>query len=180
MKVSEMLKVTSFFMIAALAACNLNLHAAEADAAQIARGKYLVRLGGCTDCHTPGHFFGKPDSARFLGGSDVGFEIPNVGAFAGPNLTPDKTTGLGNWTTQQIVTAMTTGVRPDKRVLVPIMPYAALSQLTTEDATAIAVFLKSLPPVQNKVPGPFVNGTKPSFFVFRLVPPEKPIARNER
>ena len=64
---------------------------------QVARGKYLATFGGCTDCHTPGYFFGKPDEKRYLGGSEVGFEIPGLGVFHGPNLTPDKETGLGNW-----------------------------------------------------------------------------------
>ena len=49
------------------------------------RGKYLVNLGLCTDCHTPGYFFGKPDEKRFLGGSEVGFEIPELGVFHGRN-----------------------------------------------------------------------------------------------
>ena len=83
------------------------------DDAQIARGKYLVTIGGCDDCHTPGHFFGKPDMSRFLGGSDVGFEIPGQGVFVGPNITPDKETGIGRWTPEQIVKAMQTGERPD-------------------------------------------------------------------
>jgi mono/diheme cytochrome c family protein len=60
---------------------------AVAQDSQIKRGKYLVTLGGCNDCHTPGYFFGKPDLARFLGGSEVGFEIPGLGVFHGPNLT---------------------------------------------------------------------------------------------
>src|SRR6516162_6245353 len=47
-----------------------------AESAQLAHGKYLVQLGGCTDCHTPGHLLGKPDMSRFLGGSDVGLEVP--------------------------------------------------------------------------------------------------------
>jgi len=47
----------------------------------VARGKYLVTFGSCTDCHTPGSFFGKPDMTRFLGGSDVGFAIPGLGVF---------------------------------------------------------------------------------------------------
>jgi mono/diheme cytochrome c family protein len=63
----------------------------------VARGKYLTTFGGCHDCHTPGYFFGKPDMARFLGGSDVGFEIPGLGTLHGPNLTPDEATGLGSW-----------------------------------------------------------------------------------
>jgi mono/diheme cytochrome c family protein len=54
-----------------------------ADRQLIERGKYLVTLGGCTDCHTPGYFFGKPDPARQLGGSEVGFEIAGLGCFTG-------------------------------------------------------------------------------------------------
>ena len=42
---------------------------------------------------------------RALAGSEVGFEIPDLGVFYGPNLTPDKETGLGSWSKQQIVTA---------------------------------------------------------------------------
>jgi mono/diheme cytochrome c family protein len=62
---------------------------------RVDRGKYLVGISGCSDCHTPGGLLGNPDSARILGGSDVGFGIPGVGVFIGPNLTPDKETGLG-------------------------------------------------------------------------------------
>lgn len=92
-------------------------HAILAQDAQIGRGKYLVTLGGCNDCHTPGYFFGKPDMARFLGGSEVGFEVPDLGVFHGPNLTPDQETGLGQWSTEEIAAAITTGQRPDGRIL---------------------------------------------------------------
>jgi hypothetical protein len=51
---------------------------------QVARGEYLVRLGGCNDCHTPGYFLGTPDLSRFLGGSDVGFDLPGMGTFVPP------------------------------------------------------------------------------------------------
>jgi len=140
--------------------------------AQIERGKYLVTLGGCNDCHTPGYFFGKPDMARFLGGSEVGFEIPGLGVFHGPNLTPDQDTGLGKWSTEEIVAAITKGQRPDGRVLAPIMPWHALANLTRDDVLAIATFLRSLPPVKNKVPGPFGPSEKPTSFVMKIVPPE--------
>jgi mono/diheme cytochrome c family protein len=139
----------------------------------VARGKYLVVLGGCNDCHTPGYFFGKPDDKRHLGGSEVGFELPGLGVFHGPNLTPDKETGLGNWSTAEIVTALQTGVRPDKRILAPIMPWKALAQLTRDDAMAIAAYLKSIPAVRNKVPGPFGPTQKPTSFVMKIVPPPK-------
>jgi mono/diheme cytochrome c family protein len=145
-----------------------------ADKSQIERGKYLVALGGCGDCHTPGYFLGKPDSKRELGGSEVGFEIPGLGVFYGPNLTPDKETGLGAWSLADIVKALQTGVRPDGRGLVPVMPWPALAKLTPADAQAIAAYLKSLPPVKNKVPGPFGAGETPTSFVMKVVPPPKP------
>jgi mono/diheme cytochrome c family protein len=147
--------------------------AAAADPAQVARGKYLVNISGCNDCHTPGYFLGKPDMARFLGGSEVGFEIPGLGVFHGPNLTPDKATGLGDWTDAQIVAALQTGVRPDGRVLAPIMPWHAFAELTKQDVSAIVAYLRSIPAVSNKVPGPFGPNDKPTSFVMKVVPPEK-------
>jgi len=146
--------------------------ALQAQEGQLARGKYLVGLGGCNDCHTPGYFFGKPDMARFLGGSEVGFEIPELGVFYGPNLTPDAATGLGTWSTDDIVAAITTGHRPDGRILAPVMPWRAFASLTRDDVQAIAAFLKSLPPVANKVPGPFGPSEKPTSFVMKIVPPD--------
>jgi mono/diheme cytochrome c family protein len=147
------------------------------DRKAVERGRYLVTLGGCTDCHTPGYFFGKPDMARHLGGSEVGFEIPGLGIFHGPNLTPDDETGLGGWSEQDIITALQTGRRPDGRELAPIMPWRALASLTPADAKAIAAYLKSLPPVKNKVPGPFgPTETSPSF-VMKVVGPEPTAAK---
>ena len=147
-----------------------------ADRQQIERGRYLVTIGGCTDCHTPGHFLGKPDMTRMLGGSEVGFEIPGLGVFYGPNLTPDPETGLGKWSEADIVKAIQTGVRPDGRGLVPIMPWPAFAKLTKSDAEAVAAYLKSLPPVRNKVPGPFGPSQTPTSFVMKIVPPAAPEA----
>jgi mono/diheme cytochrome c family protein len=149
----------------------LLLSAAMADDAQITRGEYLVTIGGCNDCHTPGYFFGKPDMSRFLGGSDVGFEIPGVGVVVGPNITPDKETGIGSWSLEQIVTAIQTGQRPDGRVLAPIMPWHAFAQLTADDAMAIAAFLQNAKSVKNNVPDPVKPGEKVSTFMFRILPP---------
>jgi mono/diheme cytochrome c family protein len=148
------------------------LAAAHGASPQLERGKYLVVVAGCSDCHTPGGLLGHPDTARLLGGSDVGFAIPSHGVLVGPNLTPDKDTGLGSWTERQIVTAITTGARPDGRMLAPIMPWEALSHLTKSDALAIAVYLKSLPAVKNKVPGPFGPDDRPSGLVMAVIPGE--------
>ena len=69
---------------------------AAAQNAQIERGKYLVTLGGCNDCPTPGYFFGKPDATRILGGSD---RIPGLGVFHGPisHLITTPAWGNGQW-----------------------------------------------------------------------------------
>ena len=156
---------------AALALACAPLSTAMAGDPAVERGKYLVNIAGCNDCHTPGYFLGKPDMARFLGGSEVGFEIPGLGVFHGPNLTPDKETGLGGWTDAQILTALQKGTRPDGRMLAPIMPWHAFANLTPQDAQAIVAFLRSLPPVKNKVPGPFGPNEQPTSFVMKIVPP---------
>ena len=105
--------------------------------------------------------------SRYLAGSDVGLETPGLGIFVPRNLTPDQDTGLGNWTKEQIIAAIQTGVRPDGRILAPIMPWRAYAALTKSDVGAIADFLRSLPPVSHKVPGPFGPDERPA--IFRMV-----------
>lgn len=118
------------------------------------RGAYLVHVMGCGDCHTPGSFLGKPDMTRRLAGGDVGFVVPGLGYFWGPNLTSDAKTGLGAWTQAEIVAALRTGTTPGGRILSPNMPWREYAGLTDDDANAIAAYLKSLPPVERLVPGP--------------------------
>ncbi len=157
------------FTLAALAASVFAVTARAADA-QVERGKYLVEIGGCSDCHTPGNFLGHPDMTHYLGGSDGGVGIPGLGGFVGRKLTPDNETGLGKWTAQQIVTAFTTGVRPDGRILAPSMPWRGLANLSKSDALAIAAFLKSLKPIKNQVAGPFGPTEVPTVFVMSVQP----------
>lgn len=157
-------------LLLSITLCIPTAHAAET---QAQRGKYLVSVLPCTDCHTPGTFFGKPDMTRYLGGSEVGFEVPGLGVFYGPNLTPDDETGLGKWTLEQIAAAITTGHRPDGRILAPPMPVESFKNLDHADALAIAAYLKTLSPVKNKVPGPFGPSEKPTSFVYQIQPPDK-------
>jgi len=153
--------------------------AANADA--VARGKYLVTFGSCHDCHTPFKMGPKgpgPDMSRALSGhpSDLGvpppppkLEGPWMAAFtgtntawAGPwgisftaNLTPDKETGLGNWTEEQFVTALRTGRHEGRgRPILPPMPWRFVGALNDDDLKAIFAYLQSLPPIRNKVPSP--------------------------
>jgi mono/diheme cytochrome c family protein len=144
---------------------------ASADEAQVSHGRYLVIIAGCSDCHTPGALIGFPDMKRYLGGSDIGFSIPGQGVFVGQNLTPDKETGIGSWTSEQIITAMRAGKRPDGSALSPVMPYPALSHLTDEDAQAIAAFLESLPAVSNKNLGPIKSPQPVTINVSAVLPP---------
>ena len=127
------------------------------------RGEYLATIMDCGGCHTPGALTGQPDPRRHLGGSTVGFQIPALGIFYPPNLTPDET-GLGAWSARDIMTAVRTGVRPDGRVLVPVMPYHNYGKLTDADASALAAYLKSLKPIRHKAPsivGPTEKATAP-------------------
>jgi hypothetical protein len=75
------------------------------------------------------------------------------------------------------VTALQTGKRPDGRELAPIMPWRAFADLTKSDALSITVFLKSLPPVSHKVPGPFGPDEKVPVFRMKVVPPEAAAAK---
>lgn len=118
---------------------------AHADDPVIARGRYIVTISGCSDCHTPGGMLGSPDAKRYLGGSDVGFSIPGQGVFVGQNLTPDDETGLGKWTNAQIVAAIRTGKRPDGSEVNNVMPFATLGNLNDIDVGAIYAYLKTVP-----------------------------------
>lgn len=125
---------------------------ALAEEADAERGRYLAAIMDCGGCHTRGVLLGQPDPELYLAGSEVGFELPGLGIFWPPNLTSDPETGLGNWTADEIITAVRTGARPDGRVLAPIMPYHAYAALTDEDTEALAAFLQSLPPASFEAP----------------------------
>lgn len=123
--------------------------AAAAKTDPVVRGRYLVTIMSCNDCHTPGTLYGAPDTTRRLSGSDLGWAGP-WGVVHARNLTPDST-GIGSWSTEQIVTALRTGNTPSGAQLAPIMPWMNYSSILDEDdAMAIAAYLKSLPPVKHK------------------------------
>jgi len=138
----------------------------------IERGEYLASIMDCTGCHTPGALAGAPDFERYLGGSNIGFQIPGLGVFYPPNLTPDIETGLGKWSAEEIMLAVRGGLRPDERELVPIMPWPSYAVLTDEDARALVAYLKSLPPMKFRAPGPFGDGETPTAPYLTVVVPE--------
>jgi mono/diheme cytochrome c family protein len=137
------------------------------------RGAYLARIMDCGGCHTPGAAIGQPKEDQALTGGDVGFGVPKLGVFFPPNLTPDKNTGLGSWSEADIIRAFREGVRPDGRSLAPAMPWRSYAALTDQDATDLAVYLKSLRATARKVPGPFGPNEKVSAPHFSVITPAK-------
>jgi mono/diheme cytochrome c family protein len=136
------------------------------------RGDYLVNsILNCGGCHTPRG----PDAAsKLLAGGNV-FETPGFKVYTS-NLTPDKETGLGNWTADQIKTAIMKGHRPDGTPLA-VMPTGYYTVLTPRDADAIVAYLRSLKPVKNQVPTPeYKAAVKPDL----TAPPMGKIGRKAR
>ena len=138
-----------------------------------ARGEYLAKIMDCGGCHTPGALIGKPDQARALAGSEIGFQVPGLGIFYPPNLTSDRETGLGKWSEADIVRAVRTGERPDGRILAPVMPWHSYAALTDGDARALAGYLKGLPVVSRAVPAPVGGDAKASAPYLTVVVPKK-------
>jgi mono/diheme cytochrome c family protein len=150
-------------------------------AQRIARGKYLVTIGQCHDCHTPlasGPRGPEPDMSRALSGHPSDLKIDSapvtppgpwmavaantMTAWSGPwgvsftaNLTPDEETGLGKWTEQMFIDTLRNGRHQGKgRQLLPPMPYQNAAAMTDDDLKAVFAYLQSLPPVHNRVPSP--------------------------
>jgi mono/diheme cytochrome c family protein len=109
------------------------------DAATVARGAYLARIGNCAACHTV------RGGAPYAGGR--GIETP-FGVVYASNLTPDAATGLGRWSADAFWRALHHGRSADGRLLYPAFPYPSYTLLTREDSDALFAYLRQLPPVQ--------------------------------
>lgn len=162
--------------------------AAMAASSDAARGKHLVEVSVCNDCHTPwkmGENGPEPDMTRMLSGHPADMALPPppqpVGpwivagaatftAWAGPwgvsytaNLTPDKETGLGTWTAQQFIDTIRNGrVQGHGRQLLPPMPWGWYKNMSDADLKAIFAYLKTIPAVKNKVPDPLPPTAAPA------------------
>jgi len=135
----------------------------------VERGKYMVTVLGCGDCHTPGSLYGTPDTTRLLAGSELGWTGPWGTTYA-PNLTPDST-GIGSWSEEEIVTALRKGQDPEHSPTLPPMPWPDFASLTDEDAHAVAAYLKTVPAVAHHVPDRLPPGAQaPTALVFPRPP----------
>ncbi len=118
---------------------------------QLRRGKYLVAIGLCADCHTPLDAQGHLDMTKFLaGGRDFDGFLPGVTVHSA-NITPDNATGIGGWSDAQVRTALTTGVDDKGRHLCPPMPWKKFKNLTSSDLDAIIAYIRTVAPVSNAV-----------------------------
>ena len=96
-------------------------------------------------------FAGKPDRGDGIG-RRVEFDDGVIGHVVGPNITPDRETGIGNWTEGQIIAALRYGTRPDGTIIGAPMPIAAYRDISDSDLTAIAKYLRGMKPVRHPVP----------------------------
>ena len=118
----------------------------------VARGKYLVdTVMTCHNCHTPRGPGGMAMDKALSGG--LRLDEPPFDVTA-PNITPDKETGIGSWSTDDIKKLMTTGMRPNGVPIANVMPTGFYKVLTARDLDSIAAYLRTVPPVSNKVPAP--------------------------
>lgn len=128
---------------------------ASSDSAIIARGKYLVTgPAHCIECHTPDSTYPMVEKGVFvnLSGGKT-FNLP-IGVLRTPNLTSDVETGVGGLGDSVLARSLRYGVGHDGRALFAFMPFQNLSD---EDLTAVISFIRTLPPVKNKVPAKKLN-----------------------
>ncbi len=157
---------------AAVLAAALPLAASRAADPRVQRGEYLVRIIGCGDCHTAARF----SAILTLSTTSAG----RMSASPSPiwACSSDRTSrrtmppawANGRWRRSSRRSPPRAARR---RMLAPIMPWRGFSNLTPDDAQAVALFLKSLPPVSNSVPGPFGPHDTPSVLVMTIVPGEE-------
>ena len=105
----------------------------------VKHGEYLARAGDCVACHT------KPGDKLFAGGRPMPTPF---GTLYSPNITPDKETGIGQWSADEFYSMMHTGRSRDGALLYPAMPFGAYTKVTRADSDAIFAYLQSVPPVR--------------------------------
>lgn len=132
----------------------------------IQHGEYLAKMGDCIACHTDL----KSGTAAYAGGLPI--KTP-FGTFYSPNITPDKETGIGNWTEKDFITALKEGRDPKGRNYFPVFPYIYFSKMTDDDARALYAYFMSIPAVklENKsLPFPFnVPGIRTTLWGWNLL-----------
>jgi mono/diheme cytochrome c family protein len=119
----------------------------------VERGGYLVNsIGACGNCHTPRQQ-GVPDLSRKFSGGFQTFDEPWF-TVKGANITPDRDTGIGSWSDDELRQTLLTGVRPNGVTLATVMPYPFYKMMMPSDVDAIVAYLRTVPPIRNQVQAP--------------------------
>ncbi len=113
-----------------------------------ARGAYVFHAAGCASCHAAPGAKGD-DKLRLAGG--LGLKTP-FGTFIVPNISPDRSHGIGGWTTLQFVNAVMRGVSPEGRHYYPAVPYMSYQRMTLTDVVDLKAFIDTLPAVAGDAP----------------------------
>ena len=143
-------RLASVAAVSVLTALTFNAAFAGDQAALLARGSYLVNtVAACGNCHTPRVPDATPTPGMFLAG---GNRFVSAWLASAKNITPDKDTGLGSWTDQQIIVAMREGKTKEGSILGPPMPVDYYNKMSDGDAKAIVAYLRSVPSIRNEVP----------------------------
>lgn len=159
----------------------MSIARAGGESAAVARGRYLVTVGVCADCHTTktmGANGPEFDRSMWLAGHPEKLDVADapklpdgpwivtttgtLTAWNGPwgtsfaaNLTPDVETGIGSWTEENFVETIRAARHQGRgRPLLPPMPAEMYAQMTDEDLAAVFAYLRTIPPVKNRVPQP--------------------------
>lgn len=176
----RVLSVVGLVAVAGILVVTTSGFGSSREAQRIERGRYLVSTIGCGDCHTPKKMTPQgpvEDETRLLSGHPEGSKLPpapvaqgpwiataswDLTAWSGPwgvsytfNLTPDENTGIGSWSEETFRKAIRTGRHMGvARPILPPMPWMFYRNLTDEDLSAVYAYLRSIPPVKNRVPEP--------------------------
>ena len=134
----------SLIALAALTAGGTAAGAADAPG-NAERGAYILRLGGCVACHTDIKNKGEP----LAGG--VALKSP-YGTFYAPNITPDRETGIGGWSTEDFIRAMTEGKPPNGLPYYPAFPYTSYTRMARQDLIDLKAYLDTVKPVKFTAP----------------------------
>ena len=162
-----------YWLLAAALSCTGA--AANAQTLPLERGKYLVTtIMACGNCHTPRDADGRPVAGKELSGGGVTIDVPPFTVTAA-NITPDKETGIGTWSNDEIKRAIIHGERPNKgpqagKPLATIMAANFFKALLPRDLDAIVAYLRSVPAVRNTVAAP----------VYRAPTQHEPFAEADR
>jgi mono/diheme cytochrome c family protein len=181
----RMWSIAGIVVAAGAVAAFVRPDASGASSRRVERGRYLVQSIGCGDCHTPKKMGAQgpvPDERRLLSGHPEEDSLPappslgsgpwlavtswDLTAWSGPwgisyafNLTPDENTGIGSWSEETFAKALRTGRHMGvSRPILPPMPWEAFRNMTDEDLGAIYSYLRTIPPVRNRVPEPVAPG----------------------